>query len=506
MYEVFTEKHEPEENPNASAVSAHGVPYLVLAFVASTFLGLLRGKLTAVLIGPTGISLYAQAANLLQLGGVLGSLGLGLCIVREVAIAASENDYERQRLLLRTAGALQAIVVLGVLLGGLAWAGPLARWTFQRDWLATTVLVLGGVPFVVGTIVAGSVLQGRGAVRLYSGALVSGALANTIIVPLCAGLGGIEGAILGLVLASAFSLAFFLLACRKMRPAGGVSPAGRPQPSRELSVVLLRFGAAALVNGVVEIGAQLILRHSLMRILGESQAGIFQASLTVSAQTGGLFTLLLGATLFPALSKSGSTLQIRHEVEGSLQRTLSLLMPILLGLILARDLIAPMLFSREFAALSPLLPIVALGDFFRIATWPLSYPVLARGRIKTHVAVVCGLNGLLVLSPMFGATRLGLVGAAWGQAAALFVVFVGVLFLQGLSVGLWVRRALIRRFGTDALLLLLAASPVLLGWPSPVGFVAALLWGVAFLARPADRLTLCALVQFVRARTTSTRR
>ena len=502
MDEPYRETHHPLKVP---AILARRVHYLVLAFVATTILGLVRGKLTALLIGPPGVSLYAQASNLLQMGAVLGSLGLGLCIVREVAAAASEDDYSRQHLVLRTALALQAVAVSAVLLSGLLGAGPLARWAFQRDWLAITVVVLGGVPFVVGTIVAGSVLQGRGAVRLYSGALASGALANTITVSLGAWLAGTEGAILGLVLGGVVTLAVHLLACRKLTQVTDASATRWLPIDRKVTGLLLTFGAATLVNGFVEIGAQLVLRRSLMKLLGEFQTGIFQAGITVSAQSGGLFTLLLGATLFPALSKCRTTGQVRGEVADSLNLTLTLLMPLLLGLTLARDIIAPTLFSSAFGALSPLIPVLAIADFFRIATWPLSYPVLARGAVKTHVVVVCVLNSLLAVLPALGARSSGLVGAAWGQAAAVFAGFVGVVLLQGFSVGLWLHPGLVIRLARDFLLLVLAASPVLFDWPSPVGFGAALLWGGMLVARPADRLALWEPVRLVCSWVTSRR-
>ncbi len=491
--------YEPPAEPAPQpATTGRGTVYLVLAFVASTLLGLLRGKLTAVLIGPAGVSLYAQAANLLQLGGALGSLGLGLCIVREVAMASGAGDHARMRVVVRTAVILQAIAVSLLLVGGLAWSAPLARWVFQRDWRSIGVLTLCTVPFVVGTTVVGAVLQGRGALRLYGRALVFGALTNTILVPVGARLGGTEGAILGSLLAGVFTLALYLIVVRDMPRAGGLGTPSRPVLGRNLIWLLVSFGSASLVHGAFEMGAQLVLRRSLIAILGESQTGVFQASLTVSAQTGALFTLLIGATLFPTLSRCRSVQEICDEVEQSLRLTLSLLMPILLGTILARDLIAPVLFSPAFSAVSPIIPIQALGDFFRIATWPLSYVMLARGRVKTHLAVAVVLNVLLAWAPAFGASRFGVAGAAWGYASAVLLVFAGVFLLQGFIAGLRLRASLVGRFVTDLLLLVLAASPALLGWPRGVGFAAALLWALLVLARPTDRRAISLMLKSVK--------
>src|SRR3954453_11711052 len=64
------------------------------AQVANFAIGLVRVKLIAMLLGPTGVGLIGLYTSTIGLVGTLSSLGVGSSAVREIALAYSHGDAE----------------------------------------------------------------------------------------------------------------------------------------------------------------------------------------------------------------------------------------------------------------------------------------------------------------------------------------------------------------------------------------------------------------------------
>ncbi len=102
------------------------------ASVINILIGLLRTKVVAVLLGPTGIGLVSLYTSLITAATAVSTMGIGTIGTRQIAEALSKDD-ERALAVVRRA------MFWGALL--LASAGALAVWSL-REILA--VKVLGG--------------------------------------------------------------------------------------------------------------------------------------------------------------------------------------------------------------------------------------------------------------------------------------------------------------------------------------------------------------------------
>ncbi|MBV9528994.1 oligosaccharide flippase family protein, partial [Sphingomonas sp.] len=83
------------------------------AAMANVFLGLVRMKGAALLVGPSGVGLISLLLNLVMLAAAIAGLGFGASAVREIAAAEGAGDLARRD---ATRRALFWSTVLGALL------------------------------------------------------------------------------------------------------------------------------------------------------------------------------------------------------------------------------------------------------------------------------------------------------------------------------------------------------------------------------------------------------
>lgn len=131
------------------------------ASVINILIGLVRTKIVAVLLGPTGIGLVSLYTSLMSTASAVATMGVGTIGTRQIAEALGKED-ERALAVVRRA------MFWGALL--LASAGALVVWAL-REVLA--VKVLGGAQHstIVGWLALGVALSVAGASQ---GALIQG--------------------------------------------------------------------------------------------------------------------------------------------------------------------------------------------------------------------------------------------------------------------------------------------------------------------------------------------
>ena len=152
---------------------AQGINYIV---------SLVRVKIVAVLLGPSGVGLISLFQSVLGVMGRVSGLGISLSGVREVASAAGDDDPER---IAKTVRILRrACWATGLLGWGLAvlLAEPASQLVFATEEHAWSIAVLGGTLLL--TAVSGgqiALIQGIRRIGDLARINVIGMLINTVV-------------------------------------------------------------------------------------------------------------------------------------------------------------------------------------------------------------------------------------------------------------------------------------------------------------------------------------
>jgi len=390
---------------------AQGINYLI---------GMVRTKLVAVLLGPSGVGLVGLYGSATGLVGTLAGLGIGISGVREVAEAHGSGNAEQ---VARTVKTLRRACWATGLLGWLLCAVlsyPLSVYTFGSGTHALAIACLGSA-ILIGSVSGGqsALIQGTRRIGDIARMGVLGATSGTILsVGLYAWLGP-SGIVPVLIATAVANLGFSWWFARKIVVA--------PVPLTFIETVknskrLCHVGVAFMYGGLLTSFVDLAIRSLIVRKLGLDANGIYQAAWGISGMFAGFILNAMGTDFYPRLTAAAhDNPQMNRLVNEQIEIGILLALPGLLATLLFAPLLMHVFYSAKFVAGGKLLPWFIVGVFGQVMTWPMGFIQRAKGKSRWIFLSQTHLN-IWNLVLVFALTRyFGLSGTAWGFALAIYI-------------------------------------------------------------------------------------
>lgn len=405
--------------------------------VAQLLAAFVRAKLTALVLGPSGVGLVGLLTSFNGNLAALAGWGLGTSGVRAIASADAETKPSR----------IAAVRRLGVLLGVagaalvliLAW--PAGGWILLEGHPAITEILIAGIAVPCLVISGGwaAILQARGHLKPLVWAQVVGALVGLLIgAPLIWWL-GVKGLALSLALAAAVPALMLWSAARRLEP---------PKPGCTASDLrpLLAMGGALMLVGLFAQASAYLVRLQLVDFGGLEAAGYYHAAFAVAGSLPAFVFVAMGADFFPRVAGAATESEAAVHADHQVAAGLILGTPLLSLLLSAGGPIMRLLYARGFEPALPLLDWMVWGVFLRLISWPLGYWLLARGSSKAVIAVEGLGNVIMTALPFVLLPRLGLIGAAIAYAAGYLAYTAVLLVMARRRSGSWLSSGTV--FGT----------------------------------------------------------
>lgn len=375
-------------------------------------IGIIRVKVVAVLLGPSGIGLLGIYQNIVGVAGTVAGCGMNNSGVRQ--LAASHDDAEVLTAVRRAL--LLASILLGLIGMGAVWLlrGPIANRAFDGTIAESDVGWLGlGVLLSLVATSQTTLLQGLrrigdlARVNVIS-ALISSAVGIAIIYVL-----GEAGIVWFVIVSAAIGVPVAAYFTRRL-PAPEADY-DWPRIQRQCQV-MIGFGVPVMFASLLTIGTELFVRSLVIRELGIDASGHFQASWTISMTYIGFVLAAMGVDFYPRLTAAYPTPdKARQLVNEQAEMALLLAGAVILAMITLAPLIMVALYSSSFEPAAELLRWQMLGSFVKLIGWPMGFVVLASGRSGLFVYTQFVWSAVFVLSLYLLLERFGLaaVGIAW---------------------------------------------------------------------------------------------
>lgn len=380
--------------------------------IFNILINLLRGKFVALILGPSGMgisSLFTTSSATIQ---QLGSLGLNLSIVKEVASA--KEDRSRLSEVLHVA---RRLILLTSLLGALLCIGLspwLSHFTFgSYDY--TLGFVLLGVAVALSIAGAGylAILQGAGEIKRLSKASVVGSLTGLLFgVPLYYFF-GTSGIVPAMIILAFAVTAFYYWSFRKSESMPRLQAAeGDFRKHAPLIKRLISLGIVFMVGTLVGSAVNYLI-NAFIRWQGSlDDVGLFQGANSLTNQYMGIVFSALAMDYFPRISAIASdNVRLRHIVNRQSELVMLIATPLVMLVMALAPLAIRILLSDDFLLIAPLLRWLALGVLMQGISFPLGYLFLAKDNKKVYIwlEVVTG-NALWLLTSAGGYWLFGLIG------------------------------------------------------------------------------------------------
>lgn len=353
-------------------------------------ISILRMKVLAILLGPTGVGLLSIYNSAQGMVGTAAGLGMGSSAVRQIAsVKGEEQALSRVRRVL-----LAAHLVQGVLAMVAVWLlrSQISEWLFGDRTYATEVGLIGLAIFLtlLGTAQT-ALLQGMRRIGDLGRVTVLSALAGTITGLAAVWLYGEAGLIWFVVVQP---LATIVIAMRYTRR---LPKPTAPRPSAaeiwDVWKPMASLGAAFMLGGLATTATLLLVRGRITQELGLEAAGQFAAAWGITMTYVGFLLGAMAADYYPRLTQViNDRAAATRLMNDQAQLGLAIGGPVLLLLIGLAPWAVTLLYSPEFAPAAELLQWQTVGNVFKLASWALAFSIVAAARSKTYFLMELSFN------------------------------------------------------------------------------------------------------------------
>lgn len=388
--------------------------YSAIATGARLLAALVVIKLVAWFAGPEGVGKLGQFTSLMSLLAVLAGGGISAGIVKYVA----EYRHDPQRLARLLAAALWYALCASILMGCLAllFSRQLAVWLLDDPAYAGLIRVLAVAQLgiaLVNYILA--VINGFMDVRRLALIQVLGSLFSIVMVIWLARWLHLYGALLALIVSQLLWLAVGL-------PAWWRSPYFqrsmlRLRFDREMTLRLAAFSVMTLTAALVSPLVNIAVRDHLALQLGWEQVGYWQAVSKVSDAYLLFLTAAINIYYLPKLAAIRERAALVAELRNAYRYILPVVVVLAAAVYVLREWVTRLLFSADFAPANALYAPQLAGDVIKIASFILSYVMLAKAMTRLFVISECVFAASYLALVYVFTAHFGLVGAIYAFAA-----------------------------------------------------------------------------------------
>ena len=387
--------------------------YSSIATAARLLTGLVVIKLVAWLAGPEGVGKLGQFMSLMSLLAVLAGGGISAGIVKYVA----EYRHDKQKLSRLLAAALWYALIASCLMGcaALLLSRPLSLWLLgdARYENLIRLLAVAQLGIALANYIL-AVINGFMDVRRLAFIQVLGSALSVVMAVGLSRWLHLYGVLLALVVGQLLLLVVGLPVWRRS-PYFQRSML-RMHFDREMSLKLAAFSVMTLTSALLPPLINIAVRNHLALQFGWEQVGYWQAVSKVSDAYLLFLTTAINIYYLPKLASTHERASLAAELRNAYRILLPAVMLLAVLVYALRGWVTRILFSADFSASNTLYGPQLLGDVLKIASFMLSYLMLAKAMTRLFVISECVFAlSYLALVYVFTAS-FGLIGAMYAFA------------------------------------------------------------------------------------------
>ena len=380
--------------------------------IITILLSILRVKVIAVLIGPSGVGIMGIFQNLVDLIKSITNLGINYSGVKEIASTSNDNSSLSKSLLILKRWSL-ASGIFGMLLT-IIFSFHLSIYSFGNSNYTVHIILLS-ITILLSSVsgVQLAILQGLLRISdMIKASLYASIVSTFIIIPLYYFF-GIKAIVPGIVIISIISLIFSWYYTRNVL-INKITLSIKETFKEGINII--RLGFFITLSGLISNLTLYLVRIILLKKSDLLISGAFQASWTITTLFLSIFLSPMLLEFYPRLSKEpNDNDRINVLINEQQEITTLLASPVIITIVAISKFIINILYSKDFAQSIPILQWQMIGTFFIIISWPLGVLFLAKNKGNySFITEVIRLI-LFILIILIGFDRIGIsvIGIAY---------------------------------------------------------------------------------------------
>lgn len=375
-------------------------------------IGLVRNKITALLLGPAGMGLASLLNSSVNFISQATNLGISFSAIKHISELYDQGDTEDMERFIRIVRAWSLVAALLGMLVCIA-AGPLLN-SLAFSWGDHTLHFMLLSPAVALMAITGgetAILKATRRLRALAVVQIWSVIASLLIsVPIywMFRWTGIVPVIILMALATMIITVVYSYRAYPLRLSGTKGLLGE-------GMEMVRLGVAFIMSGIMTSGAEMLLRALLNAEADLDIVGLYNAGFMLTVTYSGMVFSAMETDYFPRLSAANHDNQAMKTIANrQIEVSLLIVSPMLTLLITALPLVIPMLYSHKFSPVVPMAQIAAMSMYLRAITLPIAYMTLAKSHSKAFFVLETLSAAMQVAAVMGGYHLMGLTGTGAG--------------------------------------------------------------------------------------------
>lgn len=413
--------------------------------VFNIIITVIRTKLVAVLLGPSGMGIVSLLTSTISFIEALTNFGLSKSAVKN--ISASFATGEEQKFGTTVAVFRRLVWVTGLLgfIVTLLFAPWLSEAAFgNRNY--TVAFLFISITLLLSQISAGQgvVLRGTRKIQSMAKSSMIGAVMGLIVsVPLYYYFRE-EGIVPAIIITSISALLVTWYFSKQVK-------IPNVEISRETVFAegkdMMHMGFFISLSGLITLGVSYLVRIFISNKGGVADVGLYNAGFAIVNTYVGMIFTAMATDYYPRLAAvAHNKTRSSEEINQQSEIALLILAPILVAFLVYINWAVILLYSEKFSLVTTMIHWAALGIFFKAVSWAISYLILANGASKVFFWSEIVANAYILGLNLIGYSLMGLTGLGISFFIGYFIYLVQVYLISKNLYSYTVSKALVKIF------------------------------------------------------------
>ena len=398
-----------------------------LSTIIRMLAGIISVKFVAYIVGPSGVALIGQLQSFISITNSGANMGMGQGTIKY--LSENRKDKIKHQKILSSSFFVTVFCSIIISTVILVFYNTIGNYLFKTNDFDFIIIILAlSLSFYAVQQILTQALNGYQEIKKLIAAKIVTSIIGLIFTLLLVYIAGVEGALLALVITQIIGfivLIYFSLKSSWFKKEMFFSGYDKETLKRLFKYSLMTFVSFILLNV-----RQIYLRDYVIENLSANAAGHWQAIWKISEIYLTVITFSLSIYYLPKLSSVNDKQTLKKEIFKGYKLILPVVFVLSILMYLFRDLIILILFSKEFNPVRDLFLYQLIGDVLKIASWLLSFMMIAKAMTKEFlITEVVSISLFLILSLCFF-NNYGVLGLTYAFAInyAIYLIMMIVLF------------------------------------------------------------------------------
>lgn len=396
-----------------------------ISTIIKVIAGFVINKVIAVYVGPSGLAVVGQLQNFMS---IVTTFSNGAITSGIVKYTAEYQTIEQKQKIFSTSIiiSLACSFVISLLLFG--FSGYLSE-IILKDPQYSSVFIVFGITiflFALNTILM-SILNGQKEIKKYVLVNIASSIFSLFFTSFLIMQLNLMGALYAMVVNQ--SVIFFVTLGFVLKSSWFKLEYFRQGVDKESLFKLSKYSLMAITTALTVPVSHLIIRNYIGDNLSWDDAGYWQGIWYISTMYLMIVTTSLSVYYLPKLSEIQDNKELKKEILGGYKIIMPIVMVLAFGIYFFRELAVYIAFSDKFLPMLELFKWQLIGDVIKIASWLLSYLMLAKAMTKVFIYTEVLFSVFFVVLSVVFVEQFGLVGITYAFSLNYFLYLIIMILI-----------------------------------------------------------------------------